>query len=158
MTKIGTTGAMAGRTCLSTNCGISPRVSFATGKSIRRTTTTPTGEDDGGGEGRVDSVYGGSCRLDLSPYFKKRGWCYERETRLVVTLREGVDLPMRLAVRFCGPFDELERQMKGSRRERNLLSGPWFDDRSSSPMKVKGVGIREIGKSDYANEIKIITG
>ena len=106
----------------------------------------------------ADSVYGGSCRLDLSPYFKKRGWCYERETRLVVTLREGVDLPERLAVRFCGPFDELERQMKGNGRERNLLSGPWFDDRLSSFVKVKGVGIREIGKSDYANEIKIITG
>ena len=68
----------------------------------------------------ADSVYGGSCRLDLSPYFKKRGWCYERETRLVVTLREGVDVPTRPAVRFCGPFDELERQMKGSGRERNL--------------------------------------
>jgi hypothetical protein len=106
----------------------------------------------------ADSVYGGSCRLDLSPYFKKRGWCYERETRLVVTLREGVDLPTRLAVRFCGPFDELERQMKGSGRERNLLSGPWFDGRLASSVKVKGVGIREIGKSDYANEIKIITG
>ena len=104
------------------------------------------------------SVYGGSCRLDLSPYFKKRGWCYERETRLVVTLRDGVDLPKRLAVRFCGPFDELERQMRGNGRVRNLLSGPWFDDGSSSSAKVKGVGIREIGKSDYANEIKIITG
>ena len=106
----------------------------------------------------ADSVYGGSCRLDLSPYFKKRGWCYERETRLVVTLREGVDLPERLAVSFCDPFDELERQMKGDGRERNLLSGPWFNDRLSSYVKVKGVGIREIGKSDYANEIKIITG
>ena len=69
-----------------------------------------------------------------------------------------MDLPGHLAVRFCGPFDELERQMKANGRERNLLSGPWFDDRLSSSEKVKGVGIREIGKSDYANEIKIITG
>ena len=107
-----------------------------------------------------DSVYGGCCREDLSPYFKKRGWCYERETRLVVTLKEGREpLPEKLAVRFCSPFDELERQMRrgGEHASRSLLSGPWYDARHSSKMKVCGVGIDEIGRSDYSREIKIIT-
>ena len=106
-----------------------------------------------------DSVYGGCCREDLSPYFKKRGWCYERETRLVVILKERAMLPERLAVSFCGPFDELERQMRcgGDCVSRNLLSGPWYGEQNSSRRKICGVGIDEIGRSDYSREIKIIT-
>ena len=106
-----------------------------------------------------DSVYGGYCREDLSPYFKKRGWCYERETRLVVTLKQGVELPERLAVRFCSPFDELERRMRrgGDDIVRSLLCGPWFDERKSSTAKVCGVTLSEIGRSDYSKEIRILT-
>ena len=107
-----------------------------------------------------DSIYDGNCSAELSPYFKKRGWCYEREMRLVVTLKDGVDLPERLAVSFCGPFDDLERQMRtgGDGLMRNVLAGPWFDQRKSSQASVCGVALHDVGKSDYAKEIRIIAG
>ena len=107
-----------------------------------------------------DSIYNGSCNAELSPYFKKRGWCYEREMRLIVTLKDGVDLPKRLAVSFCGPFDELERQMRmgGEGLQRSVLAGPWFDERKSPHASVCGVALRDVGKSDYAKEIRIIAG
>ena len=107
-----------------------------------------------------DSIYDGSCLAEISPYFKKRGWCYEREMRLIVTLKDRVDLPERLAISFCGPFDELERQMHtgGEGLQRNVLAGPWFDERRSSQTSVCGVTLRDVGKSDYAKEIRIIAG
>ena len=107
-----------------------------------------------------DSIYDGNCHAELSPYFKKRGWCYEREMRLIVTLKDGVDLPERLAVSFCGPFGELERQMRmgGEGLQRNVLAGPWFDERKSPQASVCGVALRDVGKSDYAKEICIIAG
>ena len=106
-----------------------------------------------------DEVYGGLCPERLAPYFKKRGWCHEREVRLVVTLREGVNLPERLAVRFCSPFDELQRNMEygGYELQRSLLSGPWFSERESSRKRVCGLTLRDIRKSDYAKEVDIFT-
>ena len=114
---------------------------------------------ENGSKGWSDEVYGGKCPERLSPYFKKRGWCHEREVRLVVTLRKAGDLPDRLAVEFCGPFDELQQNIEhgGQELQRSLLSGPWFSERESSRKHVCGLNLRDIRKSDYAKEVDIFT-
>ena len=104
-----------------------------------------------------DSVYNAEQRSELLPYFKKRGWCYERETRLVVTLKSATPGVERLAVSFCAPFNELERQMKEGESERALLCGPWYDEAVASKESVLGVRLKDIRKSDYAEEIKIFS-
>jgi len=114
---------------------------------------------ENGSKNWSDDVYGGQCPERLAPYFKKRGWCHEREVRLVVTLKEGENLPDRLAVSFCSPYDELQRNMQhgGAELQRSLLSGPWFSERESSKERICGVTLSDIRKSDYAKEVDIFT-
>ena len=106
-----------------------------------------------------DAVYGGGDRIrkELSPFFKKRGWCYERETRIVVTLKKSIPNLKRLAIRFCGPLNDLKRRLESGEFERNLLRGPWYERQGGSTATVCGVGLGAVRGSDYAQEIEILT-
>ena len=109
-----------------------------------------------GGLGWSEEVYGGNVeRLGaaFAPYFKKRGWCYERETRLVVWLAEGAALPQRIAAGVGEQFGG------GWTPEECLTSGPWFKaGEGSATGKVAvgdfgAVGLEDAQGSDYAAEI-----
>ena len=104
-----------------------------------------------------DSVYNGEQPPDLLPYFKKRGWCYERETRLVVKLKSTSPGIERLAVSFCAPFNELARQMKEGECDRALLRSPWYKKETASQDDILGVRLADIHPSDYVEEIKIFS-
>ena len=136
-------------------------------------------EGDGIGFRWTNDVFAGNPRNTISnlpPFFKKRGWGYERETRLVVTLKEGVRVPNRLAIEFDEVFDRLSMSRlgcdaidyEGGRDERYeyrdersfgaaLMRGPWFDNECCSSENINGMVIGQIrGLSDYKQEIGII--
>lgn len=130
-----------------------------------------------GAEGRrwVDRVYRGTDLRDILPVFKKRGWAYEREIRLVAKLRKPIPGCERIAVAFDEPLEELNRflGMSQDERERTPLggrmtkkikvwdrrvpivqSGPWYKPgRNLAP--VNGFRIDEAFPSEYKEEIKI---
>lgn len=126
----------------------------------------------------VDAIYKGKdlSKKGIPPVFKKRGWAYEREIRLVVEMDPAYNVGDRIAVAFDRPFDELLRYMNmpGSKRKKCLLggvmtpkvkvldhrfpmiqSGPWYDGHAGAV----GIGkfkLRDAFHSEYQNEIKMI--
>lgn len=123
----------------------------------------------------VDRVYRGTDLRDILPVFKKRGWAYEREIRLVAKLRKPIPGCERIAVAFDEPLEELNRflGMSQDERERTPLggrmtkkikvwdrrfpivqSGPWYKP-GQSLAPVNGFRIDEAFPSEYKEEIKI---
>ncbi|MCR5839351.1 MAG: metallophosphoesterase [Kiritimatiellae bacterium] len=105
-----------------------------------------------------DAIYEGrqdETRRKLLPYFKKRGWSYERETRLIVTLKDKDTNIERVAVEFNGPFAKLAAELKYN-PERAVVTGPWYDVLKSPKSKIEGVGLNQVGKSDYVNEVNLL--
>lgn len=126
----------------------------------------------------VDPIYNGEdlTNLGIPPVFKKRGWAYEREIRLVVELENGVDAGDRIGIAFDGPLGELEKYMCMPKDEREckvlggkmtpktkvwdarfpmIQSGPWYEDGyNESP--ICGFKMGEAFRSEYRNEIKMI--
>lgn len=135
------------------------------------------GEDDG--LAWSDDVYEGSPRRslpDLPAYFKKRGWGYERETRLVVTLKPGVPTPKRIAIVFDDVFDRLDvvatENLRWGKQDYEsinyelgedsagnaLMKGPWYDSAYSTDEPVNGLNFSKVRlNSDYGREIDIIS-
>jgi len=115
-------------------------------------------EKDGGVEW-ADSVFDNQPNELISPLFKKRGWGYEREVRLIVTLSEERPEIERLAVDFSIPFAGLEARMRQKGDDNNLfpelMSGPWLDDQKDDCVPICGISIRDIVASDYRREIRI---
>ena len=123
----------------------------------------------------VDRVYEGTNLGNVLPVFKKRGWAYEREIRLVAKLRRPIPGCSRIAVAFDEPLEELNRFLGMSQREREdktlngrltknlkiwdkrvpiVQSGPWFKpNRNRKP--VNGFHMDQAFPSEYVKEIKI---
>jgi len=126
----------------------------------------------------VDAIYKGedlSC-LGMPPVFKKRGWAYEREIRLVVEMEPSFDAGDRIAIAFDGPLNELERHMNMDVETRKntplcgkmtpsqkiwdprfpmVQSGPWFDGSAGSDA-IGGFKLSDAFESEYRNEIKMM--
>jgi len=126
----------------------------------------------------VDPIYNGEdlSHLGMPPVFKKRGWAYEREIRLVVEMEPGLDAGDRIAIAFDGPLDELEKfmRMDAETRKSSLLggkmtpslkiwdprfpmiqSGPWYDERREV-CPICGFRLSDAFRSEYRNEIKML--
>ena len=116
-----------------------------------------------------DRIYDRCPGTDLLPVFKKRGWAYEREVRLVVRLKESAQLDRyrRVAIRFDQPFAKLEEELLSPRNDRGpvwrfpLLSGPWFDaDKKLARLHLgpgQSIALADAYRSDYAAEIRVIS-
>lgn len=113
----------------------------------------------------ADRVYKAKQEQDDLPIFKKRGWAYEREVRLIVRLKKDFSKKYtRLAVCFDEPFRKLEEdliEMKGSKKRDRiwrfpLLSGPWFSRGQLDPIVIRGTTftLADANGSDYGEEIK----
>ncbi len=127
----------------------------------------------------VDKIYNREdlSQVDIPPVFKKRGWAYEREIRLVVELAgDAPEFPQRLGISFDEPLAELERHMRMTQKEREetamdskwtpcikiwdrrfpmLQSGPWFDEARASDKAICGFKLKDAHKSEYENEIRM---
>lgn len=127
----------------------------------------------------VDKIYNREdlSELDIPPVFKKRGWAYEREIRLVVELKKNSPLfPERIALTFDEPLCQLEEHMKLTQKEREetfiksewtpkikiwdkrfpmVQSGPWYDDIKASADAVCGFTLKDAHRSEYEKEIKM---
>lgn len=132
-------------------------------------------EDEAGGFNWSDDIYDGDPgkdNPDLPAFFKKRGWGYERETRLVITLKEGAKVPRRLAVIFDGPFQTLSAVSSGMspppdccceetdeiRTHHSIMRGPWFHKDSATNVAAGKMHLSDVKHgSDYASEIEIIS-
>lgn len=105
-----------------------------------------------------DAIYDGrqgEARRKLLPYFKKRGWSYERETRLIVTLKDKNTDVERVAIDFNGPFSKLAEEL-ASNPTRAIVAGPWYDALKSPKAKINRIGLDQVGKSDYVNEVNLL--
>ena len=104
-----------------------------------------------------DSVYEGCQDKNLRPYFKKRGWAYERETRLVVTLKEASPDVDRIGISFTEPFRRFGEELRDPGfRTRAVISGPWYGLGDIPKTKILGIGLSDVGKSDYVSEINLL--
>lgn len=119
----------------------------------------------------VDRVYDGISLEGIDPVFKKRGWAYEREVRIIVKIN-GERQFKRIAIPFDEPLDELERCMRMTQEQRErevwlgttkvwdkrfplFQSGPWYDEgRRYAP--VCGFDLGNAFRSEYSDEIKIL--
>jgi len=110
-----------------------------------------------------DEIYKGKHPeegLRIPAVFKKRGWGYERETRLVVSLKGGGKTPDRIAVDFEHVFAGLDGPdcpTNDSSLQESFMSGPWFKKSRQPSSTVSGMRLGDFTVSDYADEIRIIT-
>ena len=127
----------------------------------------------------VDDIYDRKdlSKLGLPPVFKKRGWAYEREIRLVVELTQGwSDYPKHIGIAFDEPLNKLKDQMKLSKEDRKtcelgglrtphvkvwdprfppVQSGPWYKDAESDSDPICGLSLTDAFKSEYSDEIRV---
>lgn len=118
--------------------------------------------------GWANAVYDCHQESELLPIFKKRGWAYEREVRLIVRLKKGVKAKafQKIAVAFDGPFAQLEQDIvafKSPKTEERvwrfpIWRGPWYDAKEVCepiPLQKGSVTLASATPSDYSKEIKI---
>jgi len=125
--------------------------------------------EDNGTIDWANAVYARHQESELLPIFKKRGWAYEREVRLIVRLKKGAKKRsfQKIAVVFDGPFAKLEDDIlkfKSPKTEERcwrfpLWRGPWYDSKvECEPILVKGghvsVTLANATPSDYSEEIR----
>ena len=86
-----------------------------------------------------------------APFFKKQGWSYEREVRLVID-KTGLDVDY-IYVPFDDPFKSLIDDFKNGKCP--IMRGPWFNEKSGKRLvSVRGIELARALKSDYEGEIR----
>jgi len=129
----------------------------------------------------VDKIYRAEdlSNTGIPPVFKKRGWAYEREIRLVVELKAlapGKSYPDCIGLAFDGPLDCLadHMSMDKAKRDRSYLTGektknirigdprfplvqqgPWYKQ-NDARARVCGFDLANAVKSEYVNEIRVL--
>ncbi len=83
--------------------------------------------------------------------FKRYGWNYEREVRLVLIFdKDLADDFKRVAVPFDKPFKAIERQFS-----KDVMKGPWFNPSTMPKFKAHGHSLRDAASSVYSGLVKM---
>ena len=92
-------------------------------------------------------------KTNNSLLFKKRGWAYEREVRLVVQLKNTVQMQRyhQIAIPFDSVYDamlEVQNQ-KGT----SVMYGPWYRKGDPTLGEIKGINVT--GHSSFQGELRM---
>lgn len=92
-------------------------------------------------------------QMDRLPYlFKKYGWSYEQETRLLLIFSEPLaDQYKRIAIEFDEPIQDLEKNFK-----ENVTYGPWYkeDNPLVQPLAC-GHSLKDAKESEYHSKMEM---
>ena len=89
-------------------------------------------------------------KTDDSLLFKKRGWAYEREVRLIVRFNDAAITEKHKIIAL--PFDSLYDAMLADAHT-NVMTGPWYDERESQLTDISG--IKNPSHSSFEGELKM---
>ena len=82
--------------------------------------------------------------------FKKRGWAYEREVRLVVRLKHPLPPKMKIALDFTSLFEAVLADQANC-----LMVGPWFDPRNFPLSDIACIDLNKVAKSCFMGELNM---
>ena len=99
--------------------------------------------------------------VEYAPFFKFKGWEYERETRLVVEVDGKKLFPDYIFIPFDGPIESLIEEAvsntKGKYSVSPITMGPWFEEKGKYD-EIKGLDVcKNTSNSFYLNQIDLNT-
>jgi hypothetical protein len=102
--------------------------------------------------GQINPIY--------APFFKFKGWEYERETRLIVEIKGMKSFPDYIFLPF-EPIETLIAEATSNTKDNDYCSpitmGPWFNKKANYE-KIKGLDVnKNTGRSFYLNQIDLNT-